>query len=83
MCSAAQAVEIISELLLLPGLHVLPAPTEVVAGWVQLLERHPVTGGDVFDLQIVATMPANGIRRIYTFNVEDFEVFSELAVVEP
>ena len=83
VCSAVQAAEIISELLLLPGLHVLPAPSEVVAGWVQLLERHPVTGGDVFDLQIVATMLANGIRRIYTFNVDDFEVFSELVVVHP
>ncbi len=81
--SAAQAKEIISGLLLLPGLHVLLAPTEVVAGWVQPLARHPVTGGDVFDLQIVETMLANGIRRIYTFNVDDFEVFSELVVVEP
>jgi hypothetical protein len=42
---------------------------------------HPVTGGDLFDLQIVATMQANGIQRIYTFNTGDFEPFSELAVV--
>jgi hypothetical protein len=31
---------------------------------MQVLQRHPVTGGDVFDLQIVATMQANGINRI-------------------
>jgi len=45
---------------------------------MQLLQRRPVTGGDVFDLQIVATMQANGIQRIYTFNTGDFEVFAEL-----
>jgi predicted nucleic acid-binding protein len=42
-----------------------------------------VTGGEIFDLQIVATMKASGISRIYTFNTEDFEVFSELEVVKP
>jgi predicted nucleic acid-binding protein len=42
-----------------------------------------VTGGDVFDLQIVATMQANGVQRIYTFNTADFEVFTELSVVMP
>jgi len=48
---------------------------------MQLLQRHPVTGGDVFDLQIVATMQANGINRIYTFNTDDFKVFTELVVL--
>jgi predicted nucleic acid-binding protein len=46
-----------------------------------LLRRHPVTGGDVFDMQIVATILANGVQRIYTFNTDDFEKFQELAVV--
>jgi predicted nucleic acid-binding protein len=50
---------------------------------VELLERRPVTGGDVFDLQIVATMLANEVTRIYTFNAEDFQVFPELAVLKP
>jgi predicted nucleic acid-binding protein len=62
---------------------VLPVPAHTVNQWLDLLHRHPVTGGDVFDLQIVATMQANGIRRIYTFNTGDFEVFSELSVVTP
>jgi predicted nucleic acid-binding protein len=47
-----------------------------------MLQRRPVTGGDVFDLQILATMQANGIQRIYTFNTGDFEV-AELAVLTP
>ena len=81
--SAAEALSIISAMLALPGLYVLPTPSRTVAGWMQLLQRHPVTGGDVFDLQIVATMQANGIQRIYTFNIGDFEVFRELAVLTP
>ena len=70
-------------MLALPGLHVLPTPARAVAGWMELLPRRPVIGGDVFDLQIVATMQANGVHRIYTFNLDDFEEFSELAVVTP
>ncbi len=64
-------------------LHVLPIPARTVEGWMDPLRRHPVTGGDVFDLQIVATMQANAIQRIYTFNTGDFKPFSELAVATP
>lgn len=81
--SSAQALSIISAMLALPGLYVLPTPARAVAGWMQPLQRHPVTGGDVFDLQIVATMQANGIKRIYTFNDDDFKVFPELAGSRP
>lgn len=76
-----QALRAISSLLTF--LHVLPTPARAVEGWLDLLRRRPVTGGDVFDLQIVATMQANGVQRIYTFNADDFEVFPELAVVTP
>jgi uncharacterized protein len=68
---------------LLRFLHVLPVPVHTVEGLLGLLRRHPVTGGDIFDLQIVATMKANGIQRIYTFNTDDFRVFSELEVLTP
>jgi predicted nucleic acid-binding protein len=81
--SPTEALQIISALLALPGLHVLPIPAHAVVGWMELLKRHPVAGGDVFDLQIVATMHANGMQRIYTFNSDDFEVFPELDVVMP
>jgi uncharacterized protein len=79
--SAADALTAISSLLAF--LHVLPVPVSAVDGWLDLLRRHPVTGGDVFDLQIVATMQANDIQRIYTFNTADFEIFSELSIVTP
>ena len=79
--SPADALSAISGLLAF--LHVLPIPVHTVEGWLGLLRRRPVTGGDIFDLQIVATMKANGVRRIYTFNNDDFEAFSELEVVTP
>jgi predicted nucleic acid-binding protein len=79
--SAADALGSIAGLL--DFLEVLPVPANIVDVWLELLGRHPVTGADVFDLQIVATMRANGVRRIYTFNVDDFKGFSELAAVSP
>jgi predicted nucleic acid-binding protein len=68
---------------LLTFLHVLPMAVSIVAGLIDLIRRHPVTGGDIFDLQIVATMRANSVNRIYTFNGQDFEVFPELAIITP
>ena len=68
---------------LLAVVRVLPVPASAVQGWMDLLRRHPVTGGEVFDLQIVATMQVNGIQRIYTFNTADFIVFPELTIVTP
>jgi predicted nucleic acid-binding protein len=79
--SAADALAAIAGLLAF--LQVLPVPAQAVAGWMNLLRRHPVTGGDVFDLQIIATMQANGVQRIYTFNNADFEAFPELSIVTP
>ena len=79
----AEARDAISALLALPGIRVLPTPARAVDSWIALLERHPVTGGDVFDLQLVATMQANGVQRIYTFNRRDFAIFPELTVVAP
>jgi predicted nucleic acid-binding protein len=70
-------------ILMLAFLHVLPIPASTIDRLLDLLRRHPVTGGDVFDLQIVATMQANGVERIYTFNTADFGAFPELSIVTP
>ena len=81
--SSTEALQFIAALLALPGLHVLPIPADAVGGWMDLLQRHPVTGGDIFDLQIAATMLVNDVQRIYMFNTDDFVVFPELLVVRP
>jgi hypothetical protein len=79
--TAAEVMAAISSLLAF--LHGLPVAAHAVDGLLDLLRRHPVTGGDVFDLQIVATVQADGIERIYTFNADDFTVFPELSIVTP
>ena len=80
---ALRIISDISDMPARPGLRVLPIPASAVAGWMELLQRRPVTGGNIFDLQIAATMLAKGVQRIYTFNAGDFEVFPELAAVTP
>jgi hypothetical protein len=42
--SAAEAVRILSTILALPGLQILPMPSQVLAGWIHLLGRHAVDG---------------------------------------
>lgn len=79
--TSAEALEVITDFLTF--LHVLPIPARAVEGWMDLLRRRPVTGADVFDLQLAAAILANGVSRIYTFNGADFTAFPELAVVEP
>jgi predicted nucleic acid-binding protein len=64
-------------------LYVLPIPVRTEELWLDLLRRRPVRGPKIFDLQIVASMLANGIQRIYTYNITDFEAFSELEVLTP
>ena len=58
----------ISSLLSLRGLQVLPIPASAVEGWMELLQRHPVTGAGIFDLQIIAATQKGqqSSGRIYT-----------------
>ena len=65
------------------GLHILPVPVDIVDRWLTLLQTHPVTRARIFDVQLVATMLGNDVRRIYTFNVRDFVPFTELEVLRP
>lgn len=67
----------------MPGLHVLPQPVDLIDHWLKLVRRHPVKGADVFDLQLIATMLAAGVRRVYTFNINDFNWNDEIDVVLP
>ena len=78
---AADAVAAIAGML--SFVQVLPTPARAVEAWLDLLRLRPVTGGDIFDLQIIATMKANNVSRIYTYNAADFRVFPELTVVVP
>lgn len=81
--SVDDALAAIDDLLALPGLSLLPVPPDVVARWTQLVRQHRVIGRKVFDVQLVATMVGNGVRKIYTFNVADFQLFPGIQVLTP
>lgn len=78
-----EALKLIEWALELPGLAVLPNPPDLTERWISLMRRRPMSGAVVFDLQILATMIANDVRRIYTFNVADFSKFPEIQVAAP
>ena len=78
-----EALDAIEQLTALPRLSVLAIPVDVVARWIALARRHEVRCSGVFDLQLVATMLANGVRKIYTFDRSHFEHFNEIEVATP
>ena len=78
-----EALDAIEQFMALPRISVLAVPVDVVPRWLALARRHEVRGSGVFDLQLVATMLANGVRKIYTFDRSHFEHFSEIEVTTP
>ena len=79
----AEALAAIDALLTLPGLALLPTPPDLVSRWMRLLRHHPVTAHHIFDVQLMATMLANGIRRIITFNRDDFLGYPDIEPIRP
>ena len=56
---------------------------EVIREILELLKRYKVTRQEIFDLQLVATMLLNDVRRIYTYNSDDFDKYEEIEVLKP
>lgn len=63
-------------------LTVLPDGPAVYAEWKRLVIQHSVLGSKVHDAKLIATMKVHGIRRILTFNAEDF-VRYDVEVLHP
>jgi predicted nucleic acid-binding protein len=51
--------------------------------WRRLLVDHNVSGVQVHDARLVASMRVHGVRRILTFNTKDFTRFDEIEAVHP
>jgi toxin-antitoxin system PIN domain toxin len=77
------ALTLIRQVLSIPNLTVLPSPPDLHERWLALLDMKPVAGNKCFDVQLIATMLANGIRRVFTYNTGDFARFADLEVLEP
>jgi predicted nucleic acid-binding protein len=69
--------------LAMPNVTILPVPPNLVTLWLELVRRHPVTRGRIFDLQLIATMLAGGVSRIFTFDSAHFEPVEEIEVLQP
>jgi predicted nucleic acid-binding protein len=61
-------------------LTVLPDSPAVYGEWKRLVVRHGVLGSKVHDAKLVATMSIHGIRRILTFNTDDFSRYDIEAI---
>jgi uncharacterized protein len=71
-----EALQAIDDLLALPGLALLPVPSDLITRWSQLIRQSSATKKRAFDTQLVATMLASSVMKIYTFNTADFQIFA-------
>ena len=78
-----EAVEFIETLLGYEHVSVLSISQDVPGRLLTLLKVNEVRGPRVFDLQIVATMLVHGVTKLFTYNLDDFERFKDLEIVEP
>jgi len=78
-----EAVAALDHVLALPGISILPLPSDVPKRWIELARDRALRGKRVFDLQLIATMQASAIRRIYTYNLGDFSGFVGIEAIRP
>jgi len=67
----------------MPGMTLLSNPREATVRWIEMIRRNPVTGANVFDVQLAATALTNGVIKICTFNSTDFQRIDGIQVVPP
>lgn len=81
--SAAAAIQEIEKYFSRSWITKIHPGEETLAITLDLLKRYPVKQMEIFDLQLVATMLSNQVRRIYTFNRDDFLKYAGIEVMEP
>ena len=68
--SPEEVLAVIHAILAMPGMTLLPLPRDLVSRWIALVQKHPITGSRIFDVQIVATMLGNDTKRVYTYRAK-------------
>lgn len=63
-----------------PTLH---EPPEVLEIWLDLVAAHGLKGKRIHDAHLLATMKANGVSRLLTFNAADFPAMDDIAILTP
>jgi predicted nucleic acid-binding protein len=62
---------------------VLSEPPEVVGIWLRLVQSRDLKGKRIHDAHLHATLIANGISHLLTFNASDFPPTDAVAVLTP
>jgi len=82
--SPQEAREEMEKYLNAPAIRKISPGDDLLRRVLTLLEQHPqITRQDIFDCTLVATMQANGVRRIYTYNRQHFTPFADIEVLTP
>lgn len=55
----------------------------IFAHWRKLVLQYGVSGKQVHDARLVASMLAHGISQLVTFNTSDFVRYSSITLIEP
>ena len=64
-------------------LQLLPEGPAVHEEWRKLVVIHSVLGVQVHDAHLVAAMRVHGVKRILTFNSNDFARYTDIEAVQP
>jgi predicted nucleic acid-binding protein len=65
------------------NLQLLPDSLAVHQEWRRLLVIHNVSGAQVHDARLLASMRVHGVKRILTFNEKDFARYTDIEAVHP
>ena len=61
----------------------LPESISIFEEWEQVVTKYRVSGKNTHDARLVAAMKLNGIRKILTFNVQDFTRYKDVEPIHP
>ncbi|HWG19253.1 MAG TPA: PIN domain-containing protein [Terracidiphilus sp.] len=64
-------------------LRLLPESPLVHVEWRKLLLKHSISGAQVHDARLAASMLVHGVRKILSFNTRDFARFSGIEAIHP
>jgi predicted nucleic acid-binding protein len=64
-------------------LRLLPDGIAVHQEWRRLVVAHRVSGVQVYDARLVASMVVHGVERMLTFNNRDFARFQDIKAIHP
>jgi predicted nucleic acid-binding protein len=65
------------------GMSFLPDNEAIYREWRRIIVQHAVSGVQVYDARLVATVLVYGIRHILTLNVTDFSRYQGLIAIHP